>query len=133
MKNKLILLFMLLILITGCVKKVENPKIEIKKNQAVKTISFDDKKIENLEIKDAKITESDGISVFTANVFNVSQNEENIESVIIKLKDKDNNDLISLIGYIGGTIKSNDHKQIISNLDLILDDVEIVEYEIERF
>ena len=67
-------------------------------------------KTENLEIKNAKITESDGISVFTANVFNISQNEENIESVIIKLKDKDSNDLISLIGYIGGNIKSNDHK-----------------------
>lgn len=66
-------------------------------------------------------------------MFNISQNEENIESVIIKLKDKDSNDLISLIGYIGGNIKSNDHKQIISNLDLILDDIETVEYEIERF
>lgn len=66
-------------------------------------------------------------------MFNISQNEENIEIVIIKLKDKDSNDLISLIGYIGGTIKSNEYKQIISNLDLILDDIETVEYEIERF
>lgn len=33
-------------------------------------------KTENLEIKNAKITESDGISVFTANVFNIGKNEK---------------------------------------------------------
>ena len=70
--------------------------------------------------------------MFTADVTNKSKEDKDIDSIKITLKDKNNKELTVLTGYIGGTIKSNETKQIVSNSDFTLKNVKTVEYEIER-
>ena len=69
--------------------------------------------------------------MFTADVTNKSKEDKDIDSIKITLKDKNNKELTVLTGYIGGTIKSNETKQIVSNSDFTLKNVKTVEYEIE--
>lgn len=122
---------MILILMTGCAKKEKIIKKEEKREQPVVSTKLENKKIDNLEIKNVNITSSDGLSVFTADVFNKGGEDINIDNIKIKLKDGNDIEIASLVGYIGGTIKSNESKQIISNFDSVINDVKSVEYEVE--
>lgn len=132
MKGKILLLSLILIIVTGCAKKEKIDKKETIKEQPVVVTKLENKSVNNLEINNANIKTSDGISVFTADVTNKSKEDKDIDSIKITLKDKNNKELTVLTGYIGGTIKSNETKQIVSNSDFTLKNVKKVEYEIER-
>ncbi len=132
MKGKILLLSLILIIVTGCAKKEKIDKKETIKEQPVVVTKLENKSVNNLEINNANIKTSDGISVFTADVTNKSKEDKDIDSIKITLKDKNNKELTVLTGYIGGTIKSNETKQIVSNSDFTLKNVKTVEYEIER-
>lgn len=132
MKGRILLLSLILIIVTGCAKKEKIDKKETIKEQPVVVTKLENKSVNNLEINNANIKTSDGISVFTADVTNKSKEDKDIDSIKITLKDKNNKELTVLTGYIGGTIKSNETKQIVSNSDFTLKNVKTVEYEIER-
>lgn len=132
MKGRILLLSLILIIVTGCAKKEKIDKKETIKEQPVVVTKLENKSVNNLEINNANIKTSDGISVFTADVTNKSKEDRDIDSIKITLKDKNNKELTVLTGYIGGTIKSNETKQIVSNSDFTLKNVKTVEYEIER-
>lgn len=132
MKRRILLLSLILIIVTGCAKKEKIDKKETIKEQPVVVTKLENKSVNNLEINNANIKTSDGISVFTADVTNKSKEDKDIDSIKITLKDKNNKELTVLTGYIGGTIKSNETKQIVSNSDFTLKNVKTVEYEIER-
>ena len=132
MKRRILLLSLILIIVTGCAKKEKIDKKETIKEHPVVVTKLENKSVNNLEIKNANIKTSDGISVFTADVTNKSKEDKDIDSIKITLKDKNNKELTVLTGYIGGTIKSNETKQIVSNSDFTLKNVKTVEYEIER-
>lgn len=132
MKRRILLLSLILIIVTGCAKKEKIDKKETIKEQPVVVTKLENKSVNNLEIKNANIKTSDGISVFIADVTNKSKEDRDIDSIKITLKDKNNKELTVLTGYIGGTIKSNETKQIVSNSDFTLKNVKTVEYEIER-
>lgn len=132
MKRRILLLSLILIIVTGCAKKEKIDKKETIKEQPVVVTKLENKSVNNLEINNVNIKTSDGISVFTADVTNKSKEDKDIDSIKITLKDKNNKELTVLTGYIGGTIKSNETKQIVSNSDFTFKNVKTVEYEIER-
>lgn len=67
---------------------------------------------EGLKFTNISLISENGYSTFTADVTNTNQTDSNINDVNIVLKDKDGNNVITLRGNIGSSLKPNETKTI---------------------
>lgn len=109
-----------------------------RKNDNVNTINklnnnsgvIKDQVFENLNITNVSITiDDENVSTFSADVTNNSDDENNIDTIEIILKDKDGNILTSLIGYIGVGLKKGDVTKISAQTSIDLSKATSVEYK----
>lgn len=126
MKKVMILSLATLFLLVGCGKKEEikepNKEIETNKNQ------IEDKVLDDFSFKNASIIVENNHSTITVQVTNNSAEDKNLEQFKIIIKDKNGNIIQDTIGYIGGTIKSNETKTIIAGVNVSLTDAYDIEY-----
>lgn len=89
-----------------------------------------DQIFENLSITNVSITIDDkNVSTFSADVTNNSDAENKIDTIEIILKDKDDNNLTTLIGYIGVGLKKGDIIKISAQTSVDLSKATSVEYK----
>ena len=121
------------LLLTGCGKKKETPK-ETDEHKTVVTSKnvIKEQTVEGLKIGNVDLNIVDGISSFTASVTNTTDKDIVVEQVDVTLKGKDGKELITLPGYVGGTIKPNESKNIISTTDMDLSKADSVAYKINK-
>ena len=128
-------LICLCVLLTGCFgnkktdkkEKTKENKIVIDKKDVVK-----EQEIDGIKISNVNLNVIDGLSTYTATVTNTTDKNISIEDIDIIIKDKEEKELVSMLGYIGGTIKPNDKKEIISTTDLDLNDANSIIYKINK-
>ena len=128
-----ICLISLCILLTGCFGKKET-KNEEKVNKTVienKNVTKE-QEVDGVKISDIQLSVSDGLSTYTAKVTNESKKEINIEDIDIIVKDDKDKELVKMIGYIGGTIKPDETKEIISTTDMDLSKANLITYKVNK-
>ena len=121
------------LLLTGCGKKKEEPKkldehkTVVKSKNVIKAQTVEGLKIDNVDLNIV-----DGISTFTASVTNTTDKDVVVEEIKVTIKGKDGKEMLTLPGYIGGTIKPKETKNIISTADMDLSKADSVSYQVEK-
>ena len=121
--RNIMLVLVTLLTLTGCNKEKEQ------ENNALETNIKCERTLDDFTFKNTSIVEENGISRITVTVVNNSEEDKNIESFKILLKDKKENIIKETIGYIGGTIKSKDTKVIMTEVNMDLSNVYDIEFE----
>ena len=100
---------------------LSDPNTGYLRNQTVSGLSFED----------ANITYDNGVTTFTAKVYNESGSNYLLKNISINLKDKDNN-VTTLIGYIGDELVQDEGKLMTASIDDDLTDSVNLEYVINN-
>ena len=120
--RNIMLVSVTLLTLTGCNKE------ETKENNLLETNIKSERTLDNFTFKNALIVEENGISRITVTVVNNSEEDKNVESFKILLKNKDDKIIKETIGYIGGTIKSKDTKVIMTEVNMDLSNVYDIDF-----
>lgn len=91
-------------------------------------IKLNDVEIEDLTLSDIKITEDNGITKYEASIS--SKKEKDLKYIKIVFKDANNNEIVSLIGYVGSKVTGSDVKKIEASTDANLSNIKTIEYEV---
>ena len=118
------------LLLTGCGKKKEEPKNDVKSNTEENVIK--DQEVDGLKMTNTSLTITNGISTLVTEVSNNTGADYQLEEFTITIKDKDGNVLATLPGYVGETIENGSTKTIDSSIDIDLSNATSVEYEIKK-
>ena len=125
MKKKL-LLVLILLLVVGCGHKKE----EIKTYDVTKKGVIEDKMVDGINFTNTSLTVENGVSRFITRVTNNTDEDYVLKEYTIIFKDKDNNVLASVPGYVEGVIKAGESKNLDSSIDRDLSKTFSVEYEV---
>lgn len=124
-KNKILTLVASLVVLVGVIflvgRSVADPNTGYLRNQSVDGLSFEN----------AELVYENGITTFTAEVYNESDSTYSLKYVNINLTDGDGN-VITLIGYIGDTLEKDEAKLITASIDDDLSDSVSLEYVINK-
>lgn len=125
-KKKITIISVLSLLVIGMAiyfigKSVATVDSTILKNQVVDGLSF----------TNADLKVEDGISTLTVNVTNENKEAYSLKYVEIKLTDSSDN-IISLIGYIGETLSSDETRMITASIDKDVSTATKLEYIINK-
>lgn len=140
MSKRLIALFLAcgLILATGCGKKANNdtnppsdnndkpPVVEPSANTNEAIIG--EQIIDGLKITNVTLISEGEYTTFTADIVNVTDAAIDAKSFNIIYKDKDGNEIVRLLGYIGSTIAPNESVTVTSSVEMNLSNAKSVEY-----
>lgn len=140
MSKKIIALFLAcsLIFATGCGKKTTNndkKKDDNKENTTVNTpiantndAIVGEQVIDGLKITNVTLVLEGDITMYTADVVNVTDSNIDAKSFNITFKDKDDNEMVTLLGLVGLTLAPNESVQITSSVSMNLLDAKSIEY-----
>ena len=120
--RNIMLVLVTLLTLTGCNKE------EIKENNTLETNIKSERILDDFTFKNISIVEDNGISRITVTVVNNSEEDKNVASFKILLKDKEKHIIKETIGYIGGTIKSKDTKVIMTEVNMDLSNVYDIDF-----
>lgn len=124
-KNKIPALIVGIIVLVGLIflvgRSVADPNTGYLRNQVVDGLSFEN----------AEIVYEEGITTFTAEVYNENGVEYTLKNISINLTDADGN-VTTLVGYIGETLEINEGKIITASIDDDLSDSTNLEYVINK-
>ena len=98
-----------------------NPMDDYLKNQVVDDLSFEN----------ASLTVDDGITTFTAEVFNESGDVYSLKNILVTLTDSEQKQY-TLVGYIGESLKKDGTKILKVSIDQELSNLIDLTYEIQR-
>ena len=118
----LVLILFICLCIVGCSNEKVNKKEGVVKTQVV----------ESLEFTKTSLKYTDDKTVVQTTVTNKSDKDFNLKSINIKLIDKNGKEMITLIGYLGDSLKANNTKQITAMVGLDLTNAEKIEYSINK-
>ena len=133
MKKRIVRFLSLLLLISvisGCGCKKKNNKIN-NNNSQEKNISLETKTIDDIEISNVNITYDGNNSTFTAIITNNSNEPKKIGIIDIILKDKDNNEIVTLKGLVDKIIEPNNSASINAGTGIDLTNTKSIEYKID--
>lgn len=86
--------------------------------------------VEGLSMEDASLEYKDGVSTFTANVFNESGDVFNLKTIEVILESKSKT--TTLTGYIGETLEKEEGRVLRISIDQDLSDSEKLTYKINK-
>ena len=81
-------------------------------------------------MEDASLEYKDGVSTFTANVYNESGDVYNLKTINVILESKDKT--TTLAGYIGETLEKEEGKVLRISIDQDLSDLTKLTYKINK-
>ncbi|MDD3241952.1 MAG: hypothetical protein PHQ64_04210 [Bacilli bacterium] len=129
MKNKIIVsIFIILFVTTGCAKanKEEVIKNKLKYNTSENIIK--EQQIGDIKISNISLTYKDNNSTFKSTITNITQEAIYLNEIHIIVKDKNNNEIVKLIGFIGKNLESNKKEVIVTSTSIDLSNANSVEY-----
>lgn len=117
-------------LLTGCgiTKKEDSKEAEITSNTNVEVIK--DQTVDVFKFENTSLIYMDGTSTLETNITNTSTIDRNLQEFKIIVKDKNQNEIITLTGFIGNTIKAGETKVINSYCGEDLTNATSIEYVI---
>ncbi len=84
--------------------------------------------VKSITLSNINMVEENGITKYEAKIS--TKEEKKINYIRIVFKDEDNKEIVSLIGYVGSSIKSGEERKIEASTDADLSKVKTIEYEI---
>lgn len=87
--------------------------------------------VDKLSFEDASLVYENGVTTFTVEVYNESGDTYPLKNISINFKDA-NNDIITLIGYIGESLEKDEAKLITASIDQDLSSSVSLEYVINK-
>ena len=140
MKNKLLisLLAMIMMFISGCGKtktddgvedKNEEPIQEEQKNNTNEGV-VEDQNQGGLSFTNSSLVYDKNNSTLITKVTNNTEEDILVRIFNIYVKDKDDNIIVTLIGYVGGEIPAGQSRDIETKVDMSLEDAFKIDYEI---
>ena len=118
------------LLLTGCGKKKEETKNDVKTNTEENVVK--DQEVDGLKMTNTSLTITNGISTLVTEVSNNTGSDYQLEEFTIIIKDKNDNVLATIPGYVGETIENGSTKTIDSSIDIDLSNAASVEYKIKK-
>ncbi len=111
-----------LVVVAGLIVRntLSNPNTGYLRNQTV----------DGLSMEDASLEYKDGVSTFTANVYNESGEVYNLKTINVILEGKDKT--TTLTGYIGETLEKDEGKVLRISIDQDLSDSDKLTYKINK-
>ncbi len=92
---------------------------------------FPNQVVEGLSFENANLKTEDGITTFTAEIVNESGNIITLKTININIKNA-SDEIITLIGYVGEQLETNESKLITASIDKEITDASQVEYTINH-
>ena len=125
-KNLMGLLSAVLVVLVGIVlitvgKSLASVNSSILRNQVVEGLSFEN----------AALVCETGVCTFTVDVYNENKSTYNLKYIDIEFKQPDNS-VITLVGYIGESLDSEEGRKITASIDKNLEDSTGLEYKINK-
>lgn len=117
--SSILLILIIVLLVFG--KSLSDPNTGYLRNQSVDGLSFEN----------ANLTYENGITVFTADVYNETNDIYSMKTINVSFKDK-NNKIITLVGYIGNTLSKDEGKYLKISTDQDLSDTVSISYTINK-
>lgn len=109
-------------------KEKEEPLIKVNTNENV----IKDQEVEGLKMTNTSLVYENGTTTLVTEVRNEKEEDITVKRIRIKVKDKEENILTTLIGTIADTIKSGESRIIETETPLDLSKAESVEYSVEK-
>ena len=126
-KNKTIVKGILLVIVFSIVL------IGIRNSYAnVEGAYLNDQTVSGLLFSDASLEYENGLTTYTVDVSNTLEEEYNLKNINIIFKNKNNNEIVTLIGYIGENLKITDKKILEASVDKELKDIEAIQYIVNK-
>ncbi len=121
-RTAIILGSIFLVVVAGLIIRntLSNPNTGYLRNQTV----------DGLSMEDASLEYKDGVSTFTANVYNESGEVYNLKTINVILEGKDKT--TTLTGYIGETLEKDEGKVLRISIDQDLSDSDKLTYKINK-
>jgi len=91
---------------------------------------IEDKEVNGLKFTNTSLVYSNYYSKFATVVSNPTEQDIEVKIFDIYVKDKDGNEIVKLIGYVGEVIPAGETREIESNVDMNLKDAVSIEYKI---
>lgn len=126
--NSKIMVIMLIVLALGTTAGIIFTMTFSTNNNTFYGISLNDVTVDGVNISDIEIKEENGITKYEANIKPLE--ERNINYIKIIFNDKDNANIVTLIGYVGTNLKSQEKKIINASTDADLSQAKSIKYEI---
>ena len=128
------LIFVLSVVLVGCGNNNKEEKKPEKKQEEVKANTNEgvikDRVVGVLELTNTSLIFKDDNSTLTTTVTNKTENDVVVDIFNIIFYDKDDNEVVRTIGYVGGVVPAGKSREIINNVNQDLSHVTRVEYEI---
>lgn len=93
---------------------------------------LNDQTVSGLLFSGASIDFEDGLTTYTVDVSNTLEEEYFLKNINIIFKDKNNKEIVTLIGYVGETLKVTDKKVLEASVDKELKDIETIQYIVNK-
>ena len=87
--------------------------------------------VDGLSFENAAISCESGVCTFTVDVYNENKSTYNLKYIDIEFKQPDNS-VITLVGYIGESLDSEEGRKITASIDKNLEDSTGLEYKINK-
>lgn len=91
-----------------------------------------DQTVDIFSFKNTNLIYDSGTSTLTTEVTNTSNSDADLQEFKIHVSDKEGKEIITLTGFVGGTIKAGETKNIVSSYGDDLSNAEKVTYEIVK-
>lgn len=114
----------------GCSKKEEKKKEEVKETYNTNQGVVEDKEVAGLKFTNTSLVSTEYSAQLVTLVTNPTDQDINVRIFNIYVKDKEGNVIVTLQGYVGGVVPKGESREIISNVDMNLDNADRVDYEL---
>lgn len=146
MKKKLgagLALLACLTVLTGCGETTNNttgnttntgtnnqaqPQVKVNTNENV----IKDQELEGFKFQNTSLVYENGTSTLVSSVTNTSSQTQNLSEFAIHVKDADGNEIITLSGYIGGSVEPGETRTINSSYGSDITNAASITYEVLR-
>lgn len=129
MKIRLMIIMILMLLFVGCTNEIKEPeKDDIHANTEEDVIK--DQTVGVFQFENTSLVYENGTSTLETTVTNTSNTDQTIREFHIIVKDENDKEIVTLIGFIGNTIKAGEVRSISSNCHDDLTNANSIEYKI---
>ena len=118
-------------LVTGCGKDKEEDKEKLPQANTNEDV-IKDQTVESFSFENTSLVYHEGTTTLETVVTNTMDTDQTLQEFQIIVKDKDDNVMITLVGFVGSTIKAGESKVISSNCGEDLTKAASIEYVVVR-
>ena len=91
-----------------------------------------DQVVDGISFEDATLSIDNGVSTYSVMLVNDLKSDYSLKNVSITFNDVSGKEIITLLGYVGETIKSEEIKYLDTSVDIELTDIGSITYTINK-